>query len=229
MLKDQAKLFVIIAFLWIATMFIIAYVSPPVQWNYSYSEAPLSKLAQIPFAPGDNYTYEISSVGGSALAQIRAANSAYCHGILLYDAKYANTPSLRSASVCIDNWGNQLSQDGSIIGSNLSYGNISWPFFAPWMLAVDENWSWSASSTLIAGQFETFSTTHMRFAQIGKENYLGREGYLVSISAAQTSGGEYGEISRLLIDKETRVLLYSNSASSQVRLLSAPFNLTAQN
>jgi len=204
---------------------LLAVLSPPVSWTYGVQEEPLNKLAGVQVKAGEEYFYVLRGEGVERPARIMAIIGRNCGGLMMYDAAYQQYGrAIAPPSVCMRMDGVGIGGDGVPNANNFSYANISWPYFAPWMLAVNDGWQWRANSTVVVDSLGAGGTQGMLWKTIGSEKYLGRDGWLVSLSL---TGGESGdnEISRMLIDKEKRILLYSNSSAGQIYLARAPFPL----
>jgi hypothetical protein len=223
-LTSPVRLFALLAFLWLIGIFIYAFLAPPVQWSFTFKEQPLVQVSSLAMVPGDSLQYAISNGNFTWNASIIADDAVGCNGLFMYDRNFVSTASaLSRAGVCIGPHGEQLGADGKEMGSNVSYENISWPYFAPWMLAVDDNWSWSAEASFSAGPFDSLSTQVYRYSSLGHENYLGRDAFSVALSSQNQPGEAYYEVSRMLVDSKKRVLLSMKMGNMTVRLYNASF------
>lgn len=225
-ITSPVRLFVLLCAIAFLLVFLIAMLSPPVAWTYSVSEEPLSKLTAVQMRAGEEYFYLLRGDGIERPARIVTATGRNCGGLMMYDASYAQYGgSATPPSVCMGMDGAGIGADGKPNGNNFSYANISWPYFAPWMLAVKDGWEWRANSTVAVDSLGAGGTQGMLWKQIGSEKYLGRDGWLVSLSLTSPDSKDE-ELSRMLIDKEKRILLYSNSSGGQIFLVKAPFPLS---
>jgi len=222
---NPIRLFFTLAIIWLAAMFFISVVSPSPTWGYEYDEGPLAK-APFQIQEGEEYTYYFGTPDNASFVHIATSKSSICPGgLLMYDKSFAYTQNIKYASVCVDDGGMQLSEDGNRIGSNVSYEGVAWPFFAPWMLAVNDGWNWSVNSTFIAGPYRTFSKTYLRFVENGTKDYLGRQGWQVEMYASDHPQGNFTKIGRSLVDKQKRIALFSDYFGVQAWLSDAPFPL----
>ncbi len=226
-LSNPIKQFVLLCAIFLAALLLIAIFSPPPKIEMASSEAPLAKLSSLKIIPGEQYGYEIAGADGSVPASIKVGTAPACPGVVMYDRlRVSQMQDLEFASVCLGNDGVEIDSKGNKIGTNFSYRNISWPYFSPWMLAVKEGWNWSANTSIRVGGLSSATSQEIRFKTIGKENYLGRDGFLASISLVLPNGGE-SEVLQVLVDSQKRILLRMESGANTIRLISAPFPLNS--
>ncbi len=135
--------------------------------------------------------------------------------------------SASSYSVCLGYDGVERSPSNQRLGSNLSFSSITWPYFQPWMLAVRENWSWSARTVMHIQPFNINYTQDIVYRTLNLSTYGGREAYWVEISyplpanSPVTSSPVPPVV--LAIDAERRVLAYSESENVSIALVDASF------
>ncbi len=229
-------------------------IAPRASWSWSVNETPLHKNAAFALRPGDALIYEVNASNQQALVRLDAFEQAGCPGVMVADAGTAQAVhrSLAAAQasepgvyeVCIGTDGNERASDGRVLGSNLSFSNASWPYFQPWMLAVDENFSWPAERIFSVQPVNQTGITRLLYRTVGTANVSGRKAYVVELTAMPEPGGPpwaavmTGGSSpandlrnpsiTMLIDAQARVLLYAQSGGTSVRLVGAPFiNATA--
>jgi hypothetical protein len=214
---------------------------PPPSWSVEVSEAPLYKNAQLGLRPGDELVYALDTPDGRTLIHLQASRANGCPGVLLADADaraalYASgqpaqkTPlSSSSYSVCVGFDGVERAPNGSLMGSNLSFSSLAWPYFQPWMLALADNWSWSANSTLAVQPFNQRYSQPLLLRVTGRQNFSGRDAFLVELSALPSpdpigwGSATYGSAGKMAIDSKQRVLLSLSMPNASLSLVQAPF------
>ncbi len=125
--------------------------------------------------------------------------------------------------VCVNRRGVEIDRYGREIGSELNYqGNDCLVMFSPWMLAVNETWEWEVEMTSEADIFGMPSKTSNMLLLRGRnaEMILGREAYVVEVVA------DGKRIQRIWVDREKRVLLYTEMESGNIELVSGPFEIS---
>ncbi|MCL6088667.1 MAG: hypothetical protein M1530_00700 [Candidatus Marsarchaeota archaeon] len=181
---------------------------------------------------------EEANPDGRTLIHLQASRAGGCPGVLLEDADaraaYAaaqqnkNAPSMAS-SVCVGFDGVERAPNGTQIGSNLSFSSLAWPYFQPWMLALSDNWSWSANSTLVVQPFNQRYSQPLLLHVTGRQNLSGRDAFIVELSALPSSdpigwgSAVYGSAGKMAIDAKQRVLLSLSMPNATLTLVQAPF------
>jgi hypothetical protein len=189
-------------------------ITPPVQITNDFIEAPIHKNSQLALLPGEKYTYDIPVQGTVMRLSYDIGSGPGCHGTLVSETYGKDTMAL-----C-------LGQDGMLANSegkrqeNFGFGNQSIMLFSPWMLAVSENFSWSAGSTVSAAGAEIKSSVF--FTSAGRRTTGGRETYAIELRADSPTSAP---IMTMYIDAQKRVLVMAESGNSSIRLFSAPFQL----
>ncbi len=233
----SAALFILLVALAILSPFFL----PPPSWSVEVSEAPLHKNAQLGLRPGDGLVYALDTPDGRTLIHLQASRANGCPGVLLADADaraaYAAggqpaqraLPASSSYSVCVGFDGVERAPNGSSMGSNLSFSSLAWPYFQPWMLALADNWSWSANSTLVVQPFNQRYSQPLLLHVAGRQNVSGRDAFIVELSALPSSdpigwgSAIYGSAGKMAIDSKQRVLLSLSMPNATLTLVQAPF------
>ena len=207
---------------------------PRPSWSWSVSEGPLAKNTYLNISPGDTLQYSLVSNGQSQSIYLRAFSSPECPGILLMDLNAQETAGAQADpsyySVCLGSDGVERSSDGTRIGSNLSFSNLSWPYFQPWMLALSDDFVWPVNATLTIQPFNITQVTSYRYWVSNHTTYLGRDAYEVhvytqTLSSASSmpplpSDAVSAELPiDLWVDAKSRVLLYGEFSNTTLTLV----------
>lgn len=194
----------------LAYLLFVAYVflSSPLTMSQDFYEQPLQKNSALQLLSGETYAYQISSPDGRQTVAYSTSRASSCAGLLVSE-------EASGASLCLSQSGN-LAQEGTE-AFNSSFGNQSILLFAPWMLAVSDDFKWGFESRITAGS--TAISFPVSLFSKGKKTVAGREAYEISV------GSSGSPPSLFYIDAQKRVLLSAESANVSVKLISAPFPL----
>jgi len=224
--------------------FMLLSSAPAPSWMWGAEAPALANTANFSLAPGDFLEYELNSSAGSQKLRIEALFHPSCPGTLLADmqtsaqihgsleAAMRNEPGVYA--ICIGNSGYETSPGGGRLGSSLGFSNSSWPFYAPWMLALHENFTFSANQTLTIFPGNHTARAPIKISVKGEKAIFGRGVYEVEIirsgtlspvqKIAESQGtGQQGEATTIYIDKEIRALFYANPAGSSIILANSSF------
>ena len=192
----------------------VAYVflTSPLTIGQDFYEQPIQKNSALLLLPGETYRYDISSPAGRDSVTYKTGRSPSCTGLLV-----SEEPS--GAGACLSQSGN-LAQPGAE-AFNSSYGNQSMLLFAPWMLAVSDDFRWGFESRITAGS--TTVAFPVSLTSKGRKTVAGRDAYEISVSSSGSTP------SLFYIDAEKRVLLSAEAENVSVRLVAAPFALNWSN
>lgn len=253
-LQQSAKWFVMGVFATLVLMLIISFLPPSIipkpSWSWEMQESVLHKNSDFLLRPSESLEYSTESSSGSRRVVIAALPSRDCPGVVLADitsaqVQYGNLASAQAAQpgvflICIGKDGVERDNQNHPLGSNLSFTNATWPYFAPWMLALTPNFSWSANISLRAMPVNLTSTQTLEWRVLNTTTYGGRPVYEVEVketrgnssaisspSAMPTLSSSGGASALLYIDTQYRVLLYTHSSTGTIRLLRAPFEFNA--
>ncbi|MBU0586718.1 hypothetical protein KJ780_04335 [Candidatus Micrarchaeota archaeon] len=179
----------------------------------NFQEKPLEKNMDFPFRYGDFLTY--SAEIGNETGTVSFVFAPLILNVSEEGVVYGNCTKVAMRGT---NYSTCIHPDGTDEGSNIS---IFTPFFffSPWMLALNENFTWS-SNTVNSLSGETIAVFSVNV--IGEENILGREAFIV-----QTLNSDFlrNSTSRIWVDKKLRIVLKAEEANSIVELIQAPFPL----
>ncbi|MDE1797771.1 MAG: hypothetical protein KGH63_00005, partial [Candidatus Micrarchaeota archaeon] len=64
----------------------------------------------------------------------------------------------------------------------VSFSNVSWPFFQPWMLALQDGFDWKATRLFTVQPVNESSATQVEFKVLNRTSYAGRDAYLVELT-----------------------------------------------
>ncbi len=257
--KSFLKQFLIFSAIFLLLGLIVFFLSPSFlprpSWAWSLSEEPLAKNSYLNISPGEKLVYVLSTGGQNQTLVIQAFSSSSCPGVVLMDmnARSASlgqtgaAPSISGPltiaapgadpsfySVCLGLDGVERAADGGRLGSNISFSNLSWPYFQPWMLALSDDFNWSANATLSIQPFNLTQVTAYRYWVSARTVFSGRDAFEVHVYTKTLLAGSSlpplpaqqvnGELPlRLLVDSSERVLLRAEFSDSTLTLADAPF------
>lgn len=208
-LKDiRLYLLLSLALIIVIMLISIFWLSPQIQpTKLHFREDPLKKQPHT-LAPGDYYRYSYTSNVSEGL------NYTFTYVLVGYNnctGIYIQESSNRTPS-CIDHWGNDKA------GNNLSLDNPFIYFFKPWMLAVNDSWTWKVTA-YFSFPTEQFNFSEVYLYTLEKEDIYGRDAYKV-IALLSTSDGEEEQI-LYWVDVEKRILLLEKGSNYEIRLVSS--------
>lgn len=247
--KSFLKQFLIFSAIFLLLGTVVFFLSPSFlprpSWAWSLSEEPLAKNTYLRLSPGERLAYLLSADGQNQTIVIQALSASNCPGVVLMDlnARAAVLGQTGGAaapidpsfySVCLGLDGVERSAAGRPLGSNISFSNLSWPYFQPWMLALSDDFNWSANATLSIQPFNITQVTSYNYRVSGRTAYGGRDAFEVHVyGRALPSASSMppqllqqvnGELPlRLVVDSEERVLLRAEFSNSTLTLVDAPF------
>jgi hypothetical protein len=164
-----------------------------------YSEAPLMKNREFQLKPGETYAYAYMMNNTSAIMTFEVLAGEGCTALRVAEIR-------NGSAVCVDAHGNDAS------GSNVTLGSPYLLFFKPWMLAVQDGWTWNNTMYLSFGaSYERISSTGYR--TVRAENYSGRPSHIIEISS------DTGVVEYEWIDDERRILLRALGEGYEVTLV----------
>jgi hypothetical protein len=178
--------------------------------NIKIEEGPLKKTRGVMLAPGETYSYDYKASGMNESFPLtyEIKQGRNCIGIELAEA-------INRTDVCIDSRGNDDS------GTNLTLGTPYFYIFAPYMLAVNENWSWNASVYgTVAGRKIPISETS--FLSLGNKTIYGRDAYFIKVVTVEKDNNI---TTYRWIDREKAVLLKESGNNYELAITEAPFTL----
>jgi len=160
-------------------------------------EAPLQKNADLQLKPGETYQY-------AALMNQSSMNITYetWQGDGCLVVQLMGTENF--TGVCLDRYGMDSGYDSTVSDPAII-------MFRPWMLALKEGWHWNSSVYIRTnGGIRHVSDTYYRV--IRKENYSGREAFIVELSS------DDGPPEYQWIDAGKRILLRMSGNGYDIRL-----------
>ncbi|MEW6529101.1 MAG: hypothetical protein AB1391_04380 [Candidatus Micrarchaeota archaeon] len=179
-----------------------------------FNEQPLYKNAH--FAPkfGDILTYEYRILN-------ETGNVSFLFKKMILETKnfttiYANCTKVVANDLNISTC---INDDGTDNESNQSLASPFFFFFAPWMLALNENFSWKSQtvSSINNEILENFSVSY-----IERTIFLGRDAYVVDV----VNKGIFGDFEKKLwIDVKNRFVLKEEGKNYTFTLIRAWFSL----
>ncbi|MFH1306092.1 MAG: hypothetical protein ABIH83_00340 [Candidatus Micrarchaeota archaeon] len=231
-----------IIFLAIISIFILNSYLPSPSWEWGIESSPLQHNAKHSIRADQEWIYEINSTHSpSQKIQLNAFFHPSCPGVVFADITNAQRfhSSLENAmlqnpgvyAICIGMEGYESNSHGNKIGNELGFENSSFPYYAPWMLSLNENFSWKANRTLTIHPTNHTEKTSISLKTINTTKFMGRDAFYVIIKQEGGTGmlgqalGKTNSNFSMLIDKEFRILLFAQHQNSSITLISAPFKL----
>ena len=230
------KLFVIlcIAFIFlglIISTFFSSYLPKPAISSI-LEEGPLLKNSGLKIYEGESFRYVLKTNSSSSEIFLGAGLRSECPGIYLSDlTRYGGgAPIIENNGVCLGKDGVERDKKGQKLGNNMSFSNLTWPYFQPWMLALDENFTWNANLSMFIEPYNLSQTQQIKWKVTGTKKYLGRDSYEVIVQGGDTIGNSAIDLGfglnspiTLIIDEERRILLFMQEGDLNISLISAPF------
>lgn len=169
-----------------------------------WKEDPINKTHALLLKPGETYVYSYTLGNNSINLTYKVKGAKNCTTIDIVNGT--------EHPFCINNAGNDKNM------SNLSLMVPFYNIFRPWMLAVEDGWSWGINGKInVSGSERIFYSIKLK--TLGKEQFKGRTAYKVVIE-------ENGIVQTyFLIDEEKRILLKESGKGYEIILVSAPFSL----
>lgn len=165
----------------------------------AFREAPLIKNAGFQLQPGEQYVYAYLLNGTSANITYAVYPGQGCTYIVTVE-------NVNGTPVCVG-------PDGTDSGGyNTTLSDPAVLIFKPWMLALENGWSWNSSMYLVFnGGDKHVSDTYYRVVR--NDTYMNRSVFIVEV---KSSGGpsDYE-----WIDAQKRILLRETGAGYEVRLI----------
>ncbi len=166
--------------------------------SLAFVEEPLHKNTMLQISDGDVYEYKYY-VNNTVVNITYVALQRDCTVIFISE-------SVNKTSICLDKWGMDKTK------SNSSFEDPSFILFKPWMLALEENWSWKNSMYLnFDGVMRHIADNSYRV--VGTEDVNGRRAYKVAINSTD------GTYEYDWVDVEKRILLKIEGEGFEVGLV----------
>jgi len=235
------KQFLLFSALFLAAALLFWFLSPSFlpkpSWEYSIIQSPLVKNTPLQLHAGDYLVYIASFNGQNQPARLDLSLRSGCRGVFMVDSSAQaqlsalgagqNVP-LSSYSVCLGMDGNERNPAGEIVGNNVSFSNLSWPYFQPWMLALQDNWTWSINTALRIQPYDLSYPQKMSYRVLGRSAVFGREAFVVEISpeggyGQDGSGLQTNQPATMFVDVQKRVLLRADYSNLSIELTDASF------
>ncbi|MFH0737156.1 MAG: hypothetical protein V1827_00565 [Candidatus Micrarchaeota archaeon] len=150
-------------------------------------EAPLHKNMDLQLKDGENYSYTYTTAASSINITYTVHEIPGCTLITIVEAN--NTPA-----VCLDRTG--VARDGS----NTTFVEPAILLFKPWMLALNDSWTWNGT-VYLAFDGAAEHVSDLTYRVVRREIFEGREAFVVEIKTIN-EGKEYE-----WVDAEKRILL----------------------
>lgn len=163
------------------------------------SEEPLEKNSMLMLRSGESYVYEYRMQNSTFNMTFNVRDAGQCTVIGIAEAAGSQS--------CVDEWGNDPT------GANTTLANPMMIIFKPWMLAVEDGWSWGATMRMNYEDYEK-DVMETRYSVVRTETFGGRRAYVVKISAGE------GTDTFLWVDAVKRILLREMGQGYEVVLVS---------
>ncbi|MCX8197295.1 MAG: hypothetical protein N3G80_03205 [Candidatus Micrarchaeota archaeon] len=196
--------------------FILAYLAGflfllffyPIRSEISLQEEPLSPKTPLLLLPGEKYVYEVSYEDQKINISYEISSSPSCSGVVVTEQSQESR-----ISYCFSKDG-QLEEIAPASSSPAIHSIL---LYSPWMLSVDENFSWSSNFSLNAGSIKL--DIPMRFEYASSDLVAGRKAYTVKVSVP----GSVPLVFQIDAQKRVPLFIYSDFSA---RLVQAPFELS---
>lgn len=159
---------------------------------------PLEKNTRLQLRPGEVYSYTYAMNGTSTDISFGIFEGRGCTGIRMLETGNAS-------GICVDEQGLEKN------GSDSAYSDPSIVMFKPWMLALEDGWTWNNSMYISYDGGEEF-VSETRYRVIRMENFSGRDSFLIEIKSGEGIA-EYD-----WVDSEKRILLKAIGEGYEVGL-----------
>jgi len=188
--------------------------APSPSWEYGEESAVLALQKNLSFESGETYTYLLSLGNQTQKVLISTKFRQWCPGVILED-------KTSGGEICVR-------QSGFYSNSTEYLGGFSFPYYAPWMLYLHENFSWHVNRSVTVYPTNITQRSNLYFEVVNKSNFMGREAYFVratELSSPNILPDDFFANTTYIVDAQKRVLLYAKSAQSSIIFDSAPFEL----
>ena len=191
------------------------------------SEAPLEPNVPLQLKQGEEYTYSeiyhYENASQPVQTTFRVLGGRDC---VLVKGKLANQ-SAAEISGCLDPVTGKTEKIVLTQGEETRELNGTLGFFQPWMLSIEENWTWQMNVSKKIENVGVLETEVWDYAEIGEEKVKGRDTYKVELNVTGIAGNKVIDFVRQVIwvDKEKRIIVKAESDISETELVSAPFPL----
>lgn len=153
-----------------------------------YVDAPLHKNTGLQLRSGETYSYVYKTANSTMEMTYEVSDGPGCTLISIAEAQ-------GSASVCLDSFGERVG------GPEQGFGDPTVLLFKPWMLALNDSWSWNSSLYLSFGESESEHISDIGYRVVRRETYMDRDSFLVEVRA------DMGEPEYQWVDAEKRISL----------------------
>lgn len=151
----------------------------------AYSEEPLEKNEKLQILPGEIYVYAYKMNDSEVNATYYVFEGKGCTRIRFME-------SVNISETCLDEFG----MDGP---NNASLNNSQIVFFKPWMLALEEGWTWNSKVYInYSGNLHEIASLDYRVVRM--DEYANRTAFVVEIKSGNQTEYEW-------IDSEKRIML----------------------
>lgn len=228
----------IFIFIGIMASLAFTYYAPKPSWHWGVESPHLTPTSSLMLKQGQQWEYTLASGNLVQKTQLGVLATPSCPGIIFADLTNSHKMhgSLQDAmqkdpgvyAICIGSDGYEIDSNKNRTGNILEFSNASWPYFAPWMLALNDNFQLNANRTLTVMPANYTVIYPFSINVTGSAKIFGRDAYVV---ATQTDLAQPIDQSQpappltLYIDKEYRVLLEADYKDAKLVLSSAPFAL----
>lgn len=188
--------------------------APAPSWDFGEESSKLQKTSDLQILGAESYQYQLLFENQTQTIFLTAKYGSNCPGVILEDVK-------NSYELCIR-------QSGFYSNSSEYLGDFSFPFYAPWMLYIHENFSWKPNRTITVFPTNITQRAQLFFETKNKTTISGREAYEIyahKLSSPSIFADDFFANTTYFVDAQKRVLLAATSGGAQIILVSAPFEL----
>ncbi len=207
MAKEYAKTFIVATFVLLVIMALSVMIMSPkdiTSPSFTFEEPTLYKNTNLRIGLGEAYVYNYTANNVTLPITFATKPGIGCIGIELKSSQ-------NRTSVCL----NKEGRDGAKSDATLFEPAIF--MFRPWMLAVNESWSWKITSRIKAGG-NIVSQGEVEFRTVRTENASGRIAYVVEVRSLEDN-----TTITSWIDKEKRIILKENGPGYEIELVNYTF------
>ncbi|MCX6770164.1 MAG: hypothetical protein NT051_05840 [Candidatus Micrarchaeota archaeon] len=136
--RSGTAMLVFSAAIYVFFVMFVFFTLPPITISTSFSEGSLQPNAVLALQPSEKYAYASSLADGAEVLEYSVGRGQGCSGMAIDEVSGGKG----TQTLCI-------MPDGSLLGETnrdkSGYGNKTIILFAPWMLSVSENFSWTVA------------------------------------------------------------------------------------
>jgi len=189
--------------------------APPASWEYGFEATTLAKTSSFNLSVPMVFKYEIISNNDSRTMELRTKYLRNCSGLVIED-------KLNDYSLCI-------LKSGMHSNFSTAMGDSSFIFYSPWMLSLNDSFSWSVNRTFTSYPVNITYRSPLFFNVVNKTKIFGRDAFEIKLyeladDSTYFTGATLANFT-YYVDTEYRILLKAQSNDVQIILTNASFTL----